>query len=455
MESLSHTPTPVKRSQASDAMAPAQRKPRAGDGLSDPAADAAAVDGFSRLLQAAGMPEAVSSAAAGLAAAMTAPPAETSETTALPSEAADGALALGMLNSDAGWNLQSLVGQTAQLDQSADVMVRNGTHIQARLDAGAPSGLLHSAAQALQDAAAAVPVVAQGVAAAAGSATGMGQAAAMADVGAAAWNAAGDAVQSLADAMADATVAEDGDALSRMDRSTEGRVALQGQWVAADRQPAPAEAMQRLLGQMSQFLSATGATDAAGLRRANGKATDELVAGAAEGAAVSAGTGVGAGMGRLLDSAVAQTAAGQQAGQTGADQTAAEPDMAFWMNARQQKAEVVLDRDGEPVRVQVMMEGNTAHVTFRSDEQATRAMLDASVAQLRDLLASQGVELSGVQVGAEAGGQSQADAQGARGDGFMPEGARRVRLQSGALQEQVAGLPRQIGAARTGVDVFA
>jgi flagellar hook-length control protein FliK len=97
--------------------------------------------------------------------------------------------------------------------------------------------------------------------------------------------------------------------------------------------------------------------------------------------------------------------------------------MAFWMNSRQQRAEVVLDRDGAPVRVQVTMEGSTAHVTFRSDEQATRSMLDASVAQLRDMLAAQGVELAGVQVGAQGSGSSQGGSSGAQ-EAFMPEGAR-------------------------------
>jgi hypothetical protein len=41
---------------------------------------------------------------------------------------------------DAAWTVQSLVGQTARMDQSADVAVRNGSHLQARMDAGDPWG---------------------------------------------------------------------------------------------------------------------------------------------------------------------------------------------------------------------------------------------------------------------------------------------------------------------------
>ena len=156
-----------------------------------------------------------------------------------------------------------------------------------------------------------------------------------------------------------------------------------------------------------------------------------------------------------MDNAVAQAAASQQATNGDTQGAQAEPDMAFWMNSRQQKAEVVLDRDGEPVRVQVTMEGSTAHVTFRSDEQATRSMLDASVAQLRDMLASQGVELAGVQVDAQGSGNQQGHSSSAAQDAFMPEGARRVRLQSTGGVEQATGMPRSSGASRRGVDIFA
>ena len=472
MDTLPATPSPLptKRPAAPEASTAAQRKARTAEGESDKTGQTS-VAGFSKLLHAAAQPDSGdASALDGLAAVV-----DPSQTLGLPSllplqspvsldmttealgdaaSAAAGATPMDLMAGDAAWTIQSLVGQTARLDQSGDVALRNGSHVQARLDAGDPLGLMRSAAQTALGAAAQVPVVAQGVAQALGG--GVTQAVAQGDVaGAAAWNAVSETAQSVVDAMADAVKSDDGDALSRADRGSDGRVSLQGQWTAVDRQAQPAEVMQRLLGQMSQFLSATGATDAAGLRRSGGKSVDDATASAQDAAALSSGGGIGAGTARLMDNAVAQAAASQQATNGDTQGAQAEPDMAFWMNSRQQKAEVVLDRDGEPVRVQVTMEGSTAHVTFRSDEQATRSMLDASVAQLRDMLASQGVELAGVQVDAQGGGNQQGNSSSAAQDTFMPEGARRVRLQSTGGVEQAAGMPRSSGASRRGVDIFA
>ena len=456
METLPSTPAPGKRATAAEGLAALQRKPRAAEGDSDSVGQTSAA-GFSRLLQAAAQPEASDAALTDLGALGADPSLGLVMQQPLPQPevAVQGdATSMTLMVGDAAWTVQSLVGQTARMDQSADVALRNGSHLQTRMDAGDPLGLMRSAAQSALGAASQVPVVAQGVAQALGG--GVMQAVAQGDVaGAAAWNAVSDTAQSVVDAMADAVKSDDGDALSRGERGSEGRVSLQGQWTAADRQAQPAEVMQRLLGQMSQFLSATGATEAAGLRRAGSKSVDDAAASAQDAAAVPPGAGIGAGTGRLQDNAVAQAAAGQQASNNGDAQGAqTEPDMAFWMNSRQQRAEVVLDRDGAPVRVQVTMEGSTAHVTFRSDEQATRSMLDASVAQLRDMLAAQGVELAGVQVGAQGSGSSQGDSSGAQ-EAFMPEGARRVRLPSQAGGEQTPGLQRAGSGSRQGVDIFA
>lgn len=455
METLPSTPAPGKRATAAEGLAALQRKPRAAEGDSDSAGQTSAA-GFSRLLRAAAQPEASDAALTDLGATGADPSLGlmVQQTLPQPEVAVEGdATSMTLMVGDAAWTVQSLVGQTARMDQSADVAVRNGSHLQTRMDAGDPLGLMRSAAQSAQGAASQVPVVAQGVAQALGS--GVMQAVAQGDVaGAAAWNAVSDTAQSVVDAMADAVKSDDGDALSRGERGSEGRVSLQGQWTATDRQAQPAEVMQRLLGQMSQFLSATGATEAAGLRRAGSKSVDDAAASAQDAAAVPPGAGIGAGTGRLQDNAVAQAAAGQQTSNGDAQGAQAEPDMAFWMNSRQQRAEVVLDRDGAPVRVQVTMEGSTAHVTFRSDEQATRSMLDASVAQLRDMLAAQGVELAGVQVGAQGSGSSQGGSSGAQ-EAFMPEGARRVRLPSQAGAEQTPGLQRAGSGSRQGVDIFA
>ncbi|WP_370680821.1 flagellar hook-length control protein FliK [Comamonas sp. GB3 AK4-5] len=419
------------------------RKSRSGDAEGAELPDGGA--GFSRLLQAAGLPVAVAQTVTEVAQA-----AKSVVTEVVPAPVEDAATQMLPWVGDMAWTaVHSLVGQTAQLDQSGDVSVRNGTHLQARLEAGDPLGLSHQSM--LAHSAGATPVVAQGVATlaeAASQAAGqpLGQAMQAGMAASALTQAAGQALDDVAAAMQ-----MDGDAMQRGERAGEGRVALDGQWVAVDRQAQPAEAMQRLMGQMSQFLAATGAPEAAGLRRAGSKSADD--SGSAVTDAAAAQGHLAGGSGRLLDSAVAQAAASQQAqGDTQGAQ--AEPDMAFWMNARQQRAELVLERDGAPVRVQVALDGNTAHITFRSDAETTRSQLDASLSQLRDMLAAQGVELAGVQVQTQAGGgQAGSDRQQ---PGFMPDGAQRVRLRGVGLE----GVEPQMvaaSAARTaqGVDVFA
>ncbi len=104
--------------------------------------------------------------------------------------------------------------------------------------------------------------------------------------------------------------------------------------------------------------------------------------------------------------------------------------VAFWVQQKTQRAEMTIDRQGQPVKVQVVVTGNEAHVTFRSNEQQTRDMLDASTAQLRELLEQQGLTLAGVSVqtadagrqdsGASAGGDGAGRSSAQRGDGGAP-----------------------------------
>lgn len=442
-------PIPTAITKAVDSVAPL-RKTRAD---TDGAESLDGVAGFSLLLQAAGLPMAAVQAAAEVV--------QTVKSAAVQpeTEQADGAVAqvLSWAGGAAQSVMQSLVGQTAQLDQSGDVAMRNGTHLQARQEAGDPLKLSHQGQQPAALAthfAGATPVVAQGVVTqadagsqAAGAGLQLGQGA---QAGVAASVLAQTAGQVLGDVAA--AMKMDGDVLQRGDRAGEGRMALDGQWVVPDRQAQPTEAMQRLMGQMSQFLAATGAPEAAGLRRSGSKSGDG--SDSTVGDAAAAHGYLTGGSGRLMDSAVAQTAASQQAGD--AQSAHAEPDMKFWMNARHQRAELVLSRDGEPVRVQVALDGNTAHVTFLSDAQATRSQLDASLSQLRDMLAAQGVELAGVQVQTQAGGGQQAGGDRQQ-SAFMPDGAQRVRLRGGVALEGVVPQIAAGHAARTaqGVDVFA
>ena len=99
--------------------------------------------------------------------------------------------------------------------------------------------------------------------------------------------------------------------------------------------------------------------------------------------------------------------------------------VAFWVQQKTQRAEMTIDRQGQPVQVQVVITGNEAQVTFRSNEQQTRDMLDASVAQLRELLEQQGLSLGGVTVQtAEAGRQEAGGASAGRDRADRPAAQR-------------------------------
>lgn len=102
--------------------------------------------------------------------------------------------------------------------------------------------------------------------------------------------------------------------------------------------------------------------------------------------------------------------------------------VAYWVNQNIQNAELTVEHDGHPVQVTVSLNGNEAHVSFASDQNETRALLDAGVAQLRDLLESQGLVLSGMSVG-EASTQSQSNQpNGQRGS--APTDARQTTVES-------------------------
>ena len=66
--------------------------------------------------------------------------------------------------------------------------------------------------------------------------------------------------------------------------------------------------------------------------------------------------------------------------------------------------------------VSISLSGNEAHITFRSDQSQTRDLLDSSVAQLREMLLNQGLELSGMTVSsAGTQGDPSSDTGGRRG----------------------------------------
>lgn len=125
--------------------------------------------------------------------------------------------------------------------------------------------------------------------------------------------------------------------------------------------------------------------------------------------------------------------------------------VAYWVNQKTQSAEMTLNRDGQPVEVSVSLSGNEAHVSFRSDQAETRALLDQSMAQLSDLLRSEGLVLSGMSVGTSAQGGSGASGEGGQSGGR--EGARHAQVVSKAPTGSSSLVRGAVASARA-VDIF-
>lgn len=329
-----------------------------------------------------------------------------------------------------GLDLGSLVGQTALLDDRADAALQNGSFVLAQQAAGRASpagwgGQPHVAAgQAVATVAAgvqsALPWVAEG-----------GAAAAVVKVATEAAGLVEDGLQAVPDLVQPDTPA------------SEGRVNLLGAWKLEDPQAIPSPTLQRVIGQVEQWAAAGAGLQPKATERAEGsKSGQDAVAG------MSAAQGSGT---RLTENAVRETQQAQDA-QWEAQADVPVEDMRFWLQGKQQRAEVVLDQDGQNVRVQVSVRGNEAHVTFQADQQHTRAVLDNSLAQLREMLEQQGVALAGVSVQAQTADGQQADAGAQeRGSAWAPQGAAR-HVQVAVPEAGVSGAQRPRS---QGLDVYA
>jgi flagellar hook-length control protein FliK len=79
----------------------------------------------------------------------------------------------------------------------------------------------------------------------------------------------------------------------------------------------------------------------------------------------------------------------------------------YWVSHNVQNAELKLDGLGQsPVEVSISVQGKEAQITFRSDEAATRGVLEAAGAHLKDMLQREGMVLTGVSVGTSGSGDS-------------------------------------------------
>lgn len=122
--------------------------------------------------------------------------------------------------------------------------------------------------------------------------------------------------------------------------------------------------------------------------------------------------------------------------------------VSYWVAQGVQNAELKLDGFGDQaVEVSISLKGGDAHIDFRTDQPEIRQVLEGAVAHLTDILASEGLVLSGVSVGAS--GQ---DGRGAQEQRNRP-GVRQVTLLAveGAPTEGRQRAPSSIGRA---LDLF-
>lgn len=119
--------------------------------------------------------------------------------------------------------------------------------------------------------------------------------------------------------------------------------------------------------------------------------------------------------------------------------------VAYWISNDVQNAEMKLDGIGDkPVEVSIRMQGNEAHIAFRSDELQARAALENASVHLKEMLQREGLVLSGVSVGTsgtgDSGEQGSKSRQGTRQSGVVSGQPARVdgtpglgRVSGGAL----------------------
>lgn len=331
-------------------------------------------------------------------------------------------------------DVDSLLAQTLRLDRSADAAMRDGSHVLAQPAASLAANAALSAAAGTQPRVAIgqeVATVAAGVQQALGTVSALTSSHEVSAVAATVVEQLGDVTEAMADI---------GPEIQGKTSSSEGRFTLQGAWTMDEPQTAPSAMLQRLMGQIENWaVSSSGAQPKASERSESSKALQDSAS------ALLYGPGSGT---QLTENAVREV----QQSATTAFETAQEApveDMRFWLQGKQQRAELTLDRDGHPVRVQVSVNGNEAHVTFLSEQQQTRELLDASLAQLREMLAQQGVQLAGVSVQAQ-GNPQQSDTQSQGGDNGATQ-------QSNAQHARIAvpEVDGRSGGSTQGLDVYA
>jgi flagellar hook-length control protein FliK len=123
--------------------------------------------------------------------------------------------------------------------------------------------------------------------------------------------------------------------------------------------------------------------------------------------------------------------------------------VSYWIGQDMHQAELTLDGLGlDAVQVSISLQGNEAHVSFRTDQLATRQVLEGAQAHLRELLESSGLVLSGVSVGSSG-------AEGAPTEQRRPgSSARQALVGIAKMQPAMQGLARAAPGMGGTVDLF-
>lgn len=123
--------------------------------------------------------------------------------------------------------------------------------------------------------------------------------------------------------------------------------------------------------------------------------------------------------------------------------------VSYWVAQGIQSAEFTVEGLGkESVEVHIALNGDQAQVDFRSDQQQVRQVIEAATPQLKDLLLTQGIELSGVSVGSFAQGTHQSGAR------THKPGVMRMADRQGVQDAQVASMPGRGSSAGRALDLY-
>jgi flagellar hook-length control protein FliK len=117
----------------------------------------------------------------------------------------------------------------------------------------------------------------------------------------------------------------------------------------------------------------------------------------------------------------------------------------YWMSQDVQNAELQVDGLGSgPVEVQISLQGNEAHVAFRTDEVDTLSLLQGAGADLKESLQREGVVLLGVSVGTSGSHEGKGGERKPRQNVKIAQVAAAQSAPAQAAGRPAGGVPRTV-----------